>query len=471
MIEIIYSNEENNTGRSNIMFKMPKNIRQIGEINSSKKIYIEDYVITYMKQLAANDYINQYVAVLLGQHVKIDKTNNIFISGAIEVKDAKNKEQSEIFTNETWTNVYENVKKYFNDLEIVGWYFAKPGYMAELNDDIVKNHINNFAGQDKALLLHDSLEKEDAFYIYENNELKKQTGYYIYYEKNEEMQNYMIEEREIIAIEEESKEAVVKDIRAIIQDKKQETTHKNMHGVIYSVSTAFAIVILVIAVTMLNNYDKMKAMEQTLNNISEKLHTDLEEKNGITDDEAVAVFNNNSKPIQIETVEGNIHEIDETEPITNEIFTTENQLSNSDSPTQEPTTKELTQSTTVETTEPTTEPTANQKTEDSTKENDKKEESIKESTNESKSSKEESKNSTKNSNNNQIKSSEAENTTIEVVNSSGEVVKYYTIKKGDTLIDICKSIYGNLKNLETLQKMNEIEDPNLIFADQKLIIP
>ena len=36
-------------------------------------------------------------------------------------------------------------------------------------------------------LIHISLENEDAFYQFENYSLKKQRGYYIYYETNQEM--------------------------------------------------------------------------------------------------------------------------------------------------------------------------------------------------------------------------------------------------------------------------------------------
>ena len=45
-------------------------------------------------------------------------------------------------------------------------------------------------------ILIDALENEDAFYQFENYSLKKQRGYYIYYETNQEMKNYMLAEGE-----------------------------------------------------------------------------------------------------------------------------------------------------------------------------------------------------------------------------------------------------------------------------------
>ena len=40
-------------------------------------------------------------------------------------------------------------------------------------------------------MLLDTAEQEEAFFRYENNFLVRQSGYYIYYEKNIQMQNYM----------------------------------------------------------------------------------------------------------------------------------------------------------------------------------------------------------------------------------------------------------------------------------------
>ena len=68
MIQSIYSNEEMDSkeGKGNTGFKMPKNIRQIGQVDISKKIYAEDYVMTYIKQLAEKTTVGERKAVLLG---------------------------------------------------------------------------------------------------------------------------------------------------------------------------------------------------------------------------------------------------------------------------------------------------------------------------------------------------------------------------------------------------------------------
>lgn len=53
--------------------------------------------------------------------------------------------------------------------------------------------MDNFPGEGKTLFVADPLDDEEAFYIYRGGELVRQEGYYIYYERNEAMQNYMVE--------------------------------------------------------------------------------------------------------------------------------------------------------------------------------------------------------------------------------------------------------------------------------------
>ena len=57
MIEIIYDkdkiekteqNKDTNENEISIWLKLPKNIRQVGAPASNKRIYIEDYVVTYL---------------------------------------------------------------------------------------------------------------------------------------------------------------------------------------------------------------------------------------------------------------------------------------------------------------------------------------------------------------------------------------------------------------------------------------
>ena len=60
---------------------LPRNYRQIGE-PGAKKIYIEDYVYTYLNKLAQPENLYARGAVLFGKMYKTSIGKCIFISGA-----------------------------------------------------------------------------------------------------------------------------------------------------------------------------------------------------------------------------------------------------------------------------------------------------------------------------------------------------------------------------------------------------
>ena len=153
-----------NSEKVNSKLKTPKNVRQIGKIGDGLRIYVEDYVKTYTKQLAEGDYINRSIAVLVGEYRNGDIERNIFIYGAIKVEVEEWGEDS-VFTEDTWTTIYEKIKEYFPDAEIVGWYYGGTGLGTEDLPTLEKIQINNFAGRDKVLLTYDVLEKENNFYL------------------------------------------------------------------------------------------------------------------------------------------------------------------------------------------------------------------------------------------------------------------------------------------------------------------
>ncbi|MBQ2921689.1 MAG: LysM peptidoglycan-binding domain-containing protein [Tyzzerella sp.] len=49
--------------------------------------------------------------------------------------------------------------------------------------------------------------------------------------------------------------------------------------------------------------------------------------------------------------------------------------------------------------------------------------------------------------------------------------KTYIVKEGDTLENISKKEYGDITHIEAICKLNKLEDGNLIFIGQKLLLP
>lgn len=48
---------------------------------------------------------------------------------------------------------------------------------------------------------------------------------------------------------------------------------------------------------------------------------------------------------------------------------------------------------------------------------------------------------------------------------------YYVVEKGDTLDIISEKIYGTISKTDAIRQKNGLEDGNLIFIGQKLLLP
>lgn len=460
-----YSKGEMNNNQpetvKSVPIKMPKNLRQVGSVGSRNKvIYIEDYVMTYIKQLSDKEYSGCRVAVLMGYYVKTDTGKSIFVKGAVEMPDT-DFTNGIVLTDEGWTSVYENIKNYFSDSEIVGWCLIGPGFFIESEEKIQKVHMENFQGKDKILLKLDSLEKEESFYIYENNKLVRQTGYYIYYEKNEEMQNYMVDNKEGVSEEKDYDDQATRKIRNVIQEKKEMKDDKSVIRLLYAASTLLAIIVLVIAATMLDNYDKMRSMETAINKISESLnlkedinsaHTDnsdnpdnsyssdiIDKADNQSDDNTDKTGKNQSDP-----------ESDHT-PTGEEEHADMDKNNDSDKKTEVETVKGNVQA----------DPDANDPEEDeqvagSKKNNDNKSNNGTESAN--------------NDGNNQAQRKDKTEDNEDAVEASAPV-KYYVVQPGDSLAAISFQLYHTFSYIDEIKELNGIEDENKIYVGQKLIVP
>ena len=87
--------------------KLPKNVRQLGNPADNWKIYMEDYVYTYLHPTLEEEKQSKKVCILLGKVEKSEK-NYIFISGAIAVEPLKEVSVLPQFTEEIWEYIYIN---------------------------------------------------------------------------------------------------------------------------------------------------------------------------------------------------------------------------------------------------------------------------------------------------------------------------------------------------------------------------
>ena len=89
MIEIICNKDESDKSSHHVKegvtgIRRPKNIKQIGDVSSDKKIYIEDYAFTYINSIAYNNPMIEQAGVLLGELQKDSEEKCVFVKGVIK---------------------------------------------------------------------------------------------------------------------------------------------------------------------------------------------------------------------------------------------------------------------------------------------------------------------------------------------------------------------------------------------------
>lgn len=435
MIEMVYRGTSKD-GKGKERTGLPKNIRQIGDAGSDKRVYIEDYVITFLEKTGC--------AVLLGEVWQNENMKCLFADGAVEIAEGEP-------NDDMWEKIYREMKQYFPGREVIGWAKKMEEPEEEPDEKLFDLHREQFPGEDRLLFLYDSEENASVF-LTENTGIQKQSGYYIYYEKNEQMQSYMVKENEGQSVEAESKnqDGAIQNFRRRIAKKQQDAQNveqeqksktPTMVRFLYGASMFLVLTILVIGATMVNNYNRMKDMEVTLQEMA--LGSDAQssglskgtEKQKETD--ALAASAQAEGEIAKESAAKESAAKDETEKtwILKESSTESNTTTTGDSTDNMGTTG----STGTAGSSTATDGTGGAGT----------------------SGRQDSTTSGSSSANNRAA-------------SSSDVTKYqaeYTVRDGDTLAIVCRMYYGNLDKLQEICDLNGITDPNTILPGQKIVLP
>lgn len=248
--------------------KLPKNTRQIGERDQSVRLYLEDYVNTYLKRLFPKGGQDLRVGVLLGTSEEHDGIPYLFVDGALEMEDVAEQGEKVELTESAWKKVYQDMDRLFPKRSVLGWFLCgAPGAaLSPLN--YWKQHGQYFAGKNQLMYLNSGLEGEEAVYITSEDGFYKLRGYHIYYERNQMMQDYMIMRKDVRRVETGTGEPVVRDFRQRMEENKNQITSKRgTIRVLGSLCSALAMVVLAGGVVMVNNYDKMQKMESVLTSV------------------------------------------------------------------------------------------------------------------------------------------------------------------------------------------------------------
>ena len=487
MIEVVYKEQKQEANAGENIFHVPRNIRQIGLAGGNVRIYIEDYVYTFLGRLADQKSHSKEVcgiAVFTGETKWDSGITYIFIRGALIVEDMEVTAEHIEFSEKIWEKIQENQIKYFPDQEVTGWFFSRPQMYLEAGELLTQVHLRHFGGE-KVLMLMEPTEREDAFFLYENGAMAKQRGYYIYYEKNPQMQEYMIEKKQELTREETEKvedEAVI-SFRKIIRNKKVEKTGKTgkteeepqkemEHTSVFSYAATACLIFALLAVGngFYRNYKKIqdRSIESSANVISDKSTKTIgsaQTDGGTQIDESVQTVENAQVDESAENGESKIQntagvfaeedaEYDKSEKNEDESNKNDNNEriesiqeidTNAQNNLENSAVQETTEQEENETTEAQQKGTEQTEEETAVQETD----SIDGFPQEADARKE--------------KKSES-------VSSDG-VYETYVIKPGDTLYQISISHYGNMDEISEICRLNNLTENQVIYPGETIILP
>lgn len=393
--------------------QLPKNVRQIGNVSDSPKIYVEDYVDTFFAQLCEKcekGGKKPIGAFLIGDIQTGTDEEYVYIYGAVQMHELKMSGNEYVIDENTWRCAYEDCKQFFEDGEMLGWFVAHPGVPLTPEPSTVKLHKKSFPKKNTVFIMKDPVEKDETYYVHKMNDLMEIGGHYTYYEKNPCMQNYMISSRKKngVSSTETVEDRAAKDFRNMVRTRGERQRQKKTGNLMYAASAALVLIVIVMGVTMISSFDRMKSVQSTLNSLTGKTDTvETQETSG----QVTAVTSDG----ETET-DGENSEKPESGQADDENASKDTGNSRTDSP----------------------ETDADTGNEDEPGQTD------------------------------QDTADTPDSGTGTSENGSDGI---YVVEEGDTLAIISRKMYGDVTHVDAICRMNGITDGNLIYVGQKLLLP
>ncbi len=285
--------------------QLPKNVRQIGNVSDEPKIYVEDYVDTYLNQLKDKAKDEPVGIALAGEILVLEGQPVVYISGAFRLAEVEVRGKEISLKEETVKQMETDRKKYFPETEIVGWGLIEDGKPMGRSREVGRIHSKYFSKDQSVFIWKDSLDGEEVFYAFKYGELMQMGGHYVFYEKNPAMQNYMISTRKKIGVtpSEVGEDRAAKDFRSVVRERMDAKSDRQNSRLIYITSALLVVVVLVIGVSTMNNYDKMEAVQSSLESLSQSVNSPESQTETVTEDEGDDEEEGAAAKAQVETGE------------------------------------------------------------------------------------------------------------------------------------------------------------------------
>ena len=392
--------------------QIPKNVRQIGNVSDSPKIYVEDYVDTFFAQLSdkyRNDPQKPLGAFLIGDFQTYEGEDYVYIYGAIQMQELRVSGMEYLIDDETWKRAYEECKQFFEEGELIGWFVVRDDAEKAPGNSTVKLHKKSFPKKNTVFIICDPQEKEETYYVHKMNDLMEIGGHYTYYEKNP------------------------------CRKQGRRTRQKHQGNFVYAMSVGLVLVLVIMGVAMLNNFNKIRKAQNQIEEVAGTINTVKDSDNsgssnegndpngGQADGSEDGTADENTGAENENSTAGDDADQGKTDSAANKNTDTEKSNSASDKKAEG---------------------------DDGTSKNDTDGDA---STNSSQA---------KNSPSDEVV--EASAVPSSSTNGSDGV---YVVEKGDTLAIISKKMYGDVTHVDAICRMNGLSNGNLIYIGQKLILP
>lgn len=305
--------------------QLPKNVRQIGNVCDEPKIYVEDYVETFLGQLQEKAMERPVVAALAGEITTCEDQVVVYISGAIQAEDVEVEGTDLKISEENREKIEKEQKEYFPDQKLIGWCLIETGHPMSMNRGAKELHRELFDLENTIFIWKDAASRDEMYFAYKYNELMQIGGHYIYYEKNPQMQNYMINTRRQNGVtpSEVVEDRAAKDFRSAVRQRMEIKEQSQSSKLLYATSALLVVVVLAIGISTMNNFERMQSVQQSLEQLASAKKTG--EK---AESDAESQMETNDQSVSSENVQANAD--DKNQKTTNDAVETSGTAKSSD---------------------------------------------------------------------------------------------------------------------------------------------
>ncbi|MBE5895482.1 MAG: LysM peptidoglycan-binding domain-containing protein [Lachnospiraceae bacterium] len=248
--------------------RLPKNVRQIGAIEKESVIYIEDYVMTYLRQMIKKEGLVFGAAALYGRTVFKGKEKYVFVSGAVfaEDKPAEKSGSQDILENGPTKYMVrefrEKKEKYFADMDPVGIAILHNENKRIPDAWMTKGKMLPYLGRGAVLMTMDADECEPELSFYLEDGVETQSGYYIYYERNEVMQSFLVEwhEGEQLPMDREKEDFAAGSCRMVMNERKEKRIQEKEDSYVSASGLIMLVAACIIGIVIVNQHNERQSV-------------------------------------------------------------------------------------------------------------------------------------------------------------------------------------------------------------------